>query len=721
MYNFLQALRRQWLLASGIGILLAVTAGLVVWFGIGPRYTARAFFRISMEKEGILKSSDRYPQDQFEILKNTHQQLLRSRWVLGPALRNPEINQLPVLKREKDQLKWLTDELSVSFPGRAEIMEISLSLPNPSDAAKIVAVVVDSYNKEVLDVEGKERRERLDELDRIYSEADREVRRLLGNLRNLAERFGGATDSEAFVIRQRMLLEQLASSRNQLTQADIQLGQLRLDLAQQKALYEAEQTNIPTNTECTNYAFQDQELKRLAEEVALRKMYAQETRETINPASTNPAARGYVGQEEQVYNQYEEKMETLRREIHQKKLGEIEREIKKLEASIVQSENQKTRLEKETSQQREQAEQLGGTSIEVEMYRNDLKNQEQTLQSIAMEREKIRAELRAPSRILLLEKPDPNNPPISQSNLLIRIALTFFSTLSGFAVSVAGVGFWDMQKKRINTAREITERLGLPVIGSVPLIPPRVLRQLGSPQRRSQLWQIRLTESIDGITARLLHRSETEQHRVVMVTSAVSGEGKTTLATQIAISLARSGRRTVLVDFDLRQPAFDEIFGLSRSPGVSEILRNELEPAGAVQETGTPNLFLITAGQWNRATMAALANGAAASLLKELREDFDFVILDTSPILPVADARFVSQSVDSTVLCIFRDMSEMPQLQATCEILQAFGVHSIEAVVTGSYQHLDSRRLSGASGEFGESSESSALPPTDEDKTVLTS
>jgi polysaccharide biosynthesis transport protein len=58
-------------------------------------------------------------------------------------------------------------------------------------------------------------------------------------------------------------------------------------------------------------------------------------------------------------------------------------------------------------------------------------------------------------------------------------------------------------------------------------------------------------------------------------------------------------------------------------------------------------------------------------------------VVDTSPILPVADARFVSQHVDSVVLSVFRDVSEAPKIQATCEILAAFGVHAVEAVVTG--------------------------------------
>jgi len=99
--------------------------------------------------------------------------------------------------------------------------------------------------------------------------------------------------------------------------------------------------------------------------------------------------------------------------------------------------------------------------------------------------------------------------------------------------------------------------------------------------------------------------------------------------------------------------------------------------------TDTDHLSVVTAGRWNRQALASLANGSAAELFKRLRERFEFVVIDTSPILPVADARFVRQHVDSVVLSVFRDVSEAPKLRAACDILAAFGVQSVEAVVTG--------------------------------------
>ncbi len=155
------------------------------------------------------------------------------------------------------------------------------------------------------------------------------------------------------------------------------------------------------------------------------------------------------------------------------------------------------------------------------------------------------------------------------------------------------------------------------------------------------------------------------------------------MATQLALSLARTGRQTVLVDFDLRRPSFDEVFGVPLSPGVSEALRHQSTVAELVHPTATDNLAVVTAGRWDRQALASLSNGSAASLFEQLRQEFAFVVVDTSPILPVADARFVSQLVDSVVLSVFRDISEAPKIQAACEILAAFGVQSVEAVVTG--------------------------------------
>ena len=126
--------------------------------------------------------------------------------------------------------------------------------------------------------------------------------------------------------------------------------------------------------------------------------------------------------------------------------------------------------------------------------------------------------------------------------------------------------------------------------------------------------------------------------------------------------------------------------GTALGPGVCEALRGHGEITQMVQPTDTEFFSVVTAGSWNRQVLPALANGSIAPLLKQLRESFDFVIIDSSPLLPIVDARLLCQHVDSVLLSVLRDVSEGDKVLAAQEMLDAFGVAHVDAVVTSGEQ-----------------------------------
>jgi polysaccharide biosynthesis transport protein len=692
--TYLHAFRRNWLLSVVLGLCLSTVAGLSVYFGMGTQYTATAYLRVAYQEKAIVFASGQQPYEaEYEIFKNTQMQYVQSRFVLLSALRKPEespISRLSILKEQKDPITWLMTKLKISFPGKAEFMKIEMTTDNAKEAADIVSAVVSAYLTEVVDDEKDKRRQRVSELDRLYTDKDQEVRNKRNDLKTLAEQLGTA-ETENLNLTQKLTLEELATYRQELARSEFEVGRLRSELASRQAELKAVQSTDISDIECQMYAQNDATLRNLMQEIQYRKMDSEYTSGALKD-SGKKASRfldQYQVQLDRFEKDYADRMTKIKEEIMHRRQSDVEREIKRTEASIEMASKQQRSNEDDVQRLRKLAQQFGSSSVDVEMLRADIGVKEKSLDIIAAERDKLKVELRANSRVTPLQK--EADVPKQASNTIVRWAFTIMASLLGLCLPVGGITLWDTRRQRINTSAEVSEHLGISVIGSMPIIPARVLRQLGSPTKRNQLWQLRLTESVDGITARLLRRAELEQRRVVMITSAVSGEGKTTLAAQLAMSLARAGRRTVLVDFDLRQPSFDDAFGLARSPGVSEILRNESDLAGAIQQTQTANLSVITAGRWNRIALSALANGVAYSLFKELREDYEFVVVDTSPILPIADARFVSQYVDSVVLCVFRDVSESPRIRAACEILEAFGVQCIEAAVTGAGERDSSR------------------------------
>jgi polysaccharide biosynthesis transport protein len=445
-----------------------------------------------------------------------------------------------------------------------------------------------------------------------------------------------------------------------------------------------------TDTEVGTTCQGDPLLRDLGSELAIEQSQRNYMINTLKQNSKSKSAQEEINRMGRAERLYKERLDVLRKDLVNKKLGETERDIKRVEAqiAIVKKQNEVTLEELKTL--RKKADRFGMSSIEMQMRRKSIENAEKTLNGISAELDQLSVEARTAPRVSQIGAVEP---PKTESSFMVRVALTVMASLAGFCVPFFGIVAWDLQSNRINGADDVADRLGLPVIGSVPRIPSRILHYQGEPKKGHQNWQLRLTESVDGISARLLRQAETEQRRVVMVTSAVNGEGKTTLTAQLAMSLARAGRRTLLVDFDLRRPTFDEVFGLPKAPGLCEILRGECDLSNCIHATGTENLSVLTAGCWDRFALSALANHSVASMFKELREDYEFVIVDTSPILPIADTRFVSQYVDSVVLCIFRDISQAPRIRAACEILEAFGVRSVEAVVTGVNDNLAGKRL----------------------------
>lgn len=138
--------------------------------------------------------------------------------------------------------------------------------------------------------------------------------------------------------------------------------------------------------------------------------------------------------------------------------------------------------------------------------------------------------------------------------------------------------------------------------------------------------------------------------KVLQVTSAVKGEGKTTTAANLAISLALAGFRTLLVDADLRRPSLHRILGLKDvEAGLSDSLTNGKSWESAIQPIGTPNLSVLTAGSIPPNPAELLSSKRMKAFIEEIKENFDMVILDSPPVISVADSAIIASRVDGTI------------------------------------------------------------------------
>jgi len=160
-------------------------------------------------------------------------------------------------------------------------------------------------------------------------------------------------------------------------------------------------------------------------------------------------------------------------------------------------------------------------------------------------------------------------------------------------------------------------------------------------------------------------------------------EGTTTVASHLALSLTRAGRRTLIIDGDIREPALHKLFGMPLDEGLCEVLRSDMDVTDAVRPTNTEGLWLLTAGHCDMDAVHALATDQPQPIFDKLREEFDFIIIDGAPVLGLADSISIGQYVDGVILTVLRDHSEVRQVYQAIELLKSMDIRLLGSVVNG--------------------------------------
>jgi len=269
-----------------------------------------------------------------------------------------------------------------------------------------------------------------------------------------------------------------------------------------------------------------------------------------------------------------------------------------------------------------------------------------------------------------------------------RFAVAGAAGTGALALVFLLVAYWEFLARRIISGEDVAYGLGWRVVGAIPDLPNRHRRKaVAGADEASKHWSSLLTESVDALRAVILRSARTEGLRTIMITSAVAGEGKTSVSCHLATSLARAGRKTILIDCDLRRPSVHQLFDMPVDPGLCDVLRGGVDLDGAMRSTVQKNLWLIPAGHCDNHSLEVLAQDGILPVLERLKEQFEFVLVDTSPVLPVSDVLLVGQHVDGVIFSVLSDVSRFPNVYTAYERLAGLGIRILGAVVNGVRQN----------------------------------
>jgi capsular exopolysaccharide synthesis family protein len=246
----------------------------------------------------------------------------------------------------------------------------------------------------------------------------------------------------------------------------------------------------------------------------------------------------------------------------------------------------------------------------------------------------------------------------------------------GLALGVALAYAVEYLDDTVKIPDDVTRRLRLPLLGLVPAVSGGKVPVLTNPVPHD------FGEAFRSLRTSLVFTNGTEGKRMIAVTSTQPLEGKTTTACNLAVALALGGSRVMLIDADMRRPGLHRTMGLQNEVGLSHVLTGQARVREAVQRTSEPNLYVMTAGRTPPNPSELLSSSRMQNLLSNLEAGpFDWVIIDTPPVLAVTDAVIIAPYVSGIVFVVGAEMTRRAHAERAIETIQSGKPNIIGAVL----------------------------------------
>ncbi len=693
-----RAIRRHWwqaLLVWGIG---SVGLMALAYLKVKPTYVAYARVKVEPAERGLYR--DNGNNNDFAEYKETQVNIISSPNVLETAFAaHPELLKYPRLAKTEDPIAEIRGTINVMIVQKTNLIDVSMSSESTMEATAIVNAVVNAYLVNASDNNSQETERKISRLNEARQEKAREVGQKRAALRQLTSKHGTINVTE-LKNRGSVSVEQYSQLSTQLlgVQLDIMKAEARLSHLQNEQSVSApvggSDDRKMTEQDLSDLFYNHPRVADVNAKYERAKARYDALKLSIrNPLDPSLAApqKTMVDAKAQIDALWVQLKPTL---LAQSRTGAArpggpnasdialhEAEIA-VQALKVQEAALNDKLNTLNIKQKEE----GVDVIALEFERMDLGRAEKYLGTIEDNLAQIEFENRNPLARIRLEFPAKPSGKASTSNRLKIMAMAPIGML--FGVLCLLVAF-ELHASRVVDPEDIPLRIRVPVIGVVPPLPQVRVSGVAFTSRdefRVQRQLDQYVQSLDHLRVALCSGRNAwgRDRRCILITSAISSEGKTTLAAQLAERCVNAGLHTLLIDGDLRNPTLTRMFDAPTSRGLINVLRGDATTEEAIHVVGGAGGFSFMPAGTPKVDPSRLLHGERlGQLLTQVRELFDIVIVDAPPVLPVPDALTIGRWCDGAVLAVRYDMSRFPLVEKANRRLASVGVSVIGAVVNG--------------------------------------
>lgn len=708
--------RRCWPWAVPIGTLLACVASIVVYESFVPRYRASHWLE---SKDDFLVYKGVMPT--IADLAKAERDFFFDQIVLDPVLANPALRKAPSLADPESAELNLRKNLAVGSGGTKNRLVVTYDDTDAVAAKLVCNAVVDSY---LLAREAFDNR-RVDNLVRWLEPEVRNQEQVVEQKRQTFKSLskntlGYAPGERLSMLEDENKLAYITDLQSQITDLKVQIAvsdaESQVDFDVEFAQPQLPAFNpppleirrrVPTESELLAAIEQDSKVAEargkveyfngLLLDLEVRDAVWDRTRYKEIEARRDAALVALDEVRLEVRPSVEESLEKLadadveqRKQLAELQILQRRSEFEQsLEISRLQSRRDRAEAVSEAAKEREELatrltileasyedekarlEQFAGESSMLLFAQQELELENSTLEKLRERVAAFRIERQNTGSVRSLAEAQTPRHPVET----VPVKKILAASGAAFLIPFLGGFLWEFRVRRVTDSRAVENANLAPVVGELARLPSGK----GSPRSR-RIFE----ESVDSLRANLFLSTDTKDTRSIAVVSSMSGEGKSSVSSQLALSIAKAtGETVLLVDTDLRCPDQHEIFGLDSGPGLSAVLSGAATLEEAIDRTLGDRIHVLPAGRLDRSPHRLMTPDSMRQLVDGALKSYRYVVFDTAPVLSAGESLAVASVVDSTLICVMRDVSRIDNVTRTTRRLEAAGARIIGAVFSG--------------------------------------
>jgi capsular exopolysaccharide synthesis family protein len=688
-----------WVLWHRKRIILAIAAAVVLPVAVYnaltvPLYRSSALVQIDPEPVQVLPYREigvPTGTQNYDMFMKSQGEILAGSTILLRAAERVRLADEPAMKEEMNRLH---QRFNSEWIPLTQIFRLSYAAPDPKVAATMANMFAEEYIKLHFETRQGTREKARELLKRELENLERQVQASEKELVAYAQ----GHDIPANQGDVSLVPDKLATLNKELTaaEADVFAAQARVD-----SLRQASVETFPEQLVTANIAALVSRLLALEHELT--------------------ALRTNFGENWPAVVQKRQEIALVREQLVQEKASSLRQAREQASINFTTADNKRKLLSTSVSGQEQLVHKLESATIQYNILRREVDTNQKMYEGLLQRLQQTSLTTGMEfGGFHVIEKALPSDQPFSPR---IVWNLTLASVL-GLALGICFVGVRHFWTDSVSTIEDVEHLTVLPVLGTLPQVseppslksvPPRKRgKYFGSTDGAPSLLasfdrssaqtdaaageaieladdgsrpgsNLLLTEYVRNVCASILLSRSGRPPRLLMITSAVTGDGKTTVATELAHAFADSGKKTLLIECDMRRPSLGPRFGIKPDGGLSMFLSG-LVARPVMHTTQNSNLFIVSAGPNAPNPATLIGSDKMRTFLHEMLGSFQFVILDAPPVVPVAESRILAHMAEGVVLVVRAGVTPRTLVRRVCALLETAGANLLGAVLNGAHQ-----------------------------------